>query len=366
MPKRTPVNIGNAESKGQWRSITKGKTPPQAQPDTPPHAVASSLAPTPLDVLRPSPALTGGMLTGSAPKGEEASGPALSVAVKGGGRLYILNPQDREWVQENPDEALAQGKAVPSVTTVLRALDKPALVPWAANQAGKRAAEHIAALQRHTDQGDWDAATQVMQEWKRAAKNDRKGRSFLEHDVATAYRDTNARAANRGTEVHALVEDISLGGNPEVPEELSGYIQGFRRFQTDFPELSIVTTEVTVVNEQVGYAGTADAIVSDGHRNYVLDYKTSQTGAIYDSVGLQLAATAGATHILQNDGSREPLPKISSGMGVGLAPDGRYRVVPFKTAEQIQGFYGLVPLWHAQRAQKKTGTRSVTSTADLF
>ena len=300
MPKRTPTNVGNAESKGRWRPTTKGVTPPQASP----HADDNAATPTPLDVLKPAPQLTGAMLTGSAPRAH--AGPPLSVAVKGGGRLYVLHPNDREWVQDNPEDALAQGKAVPSITTVLRALDKPALVPWAANQAGKRAAEHIAALQRHADDGNWDAAAEMMRDWNRPADNDRKGRTFLEHDVATAYRDTTARAANRGTEVHALVEEISLGGNPDIPDELSGYVNGFRKFQRDFPELHVVTTEVTVVNEEVGYAGTADAIVSDGQRNYVLDYKTSHTGAVYDSVGLQLAGTAGATHILRSDGRQEP------------------------------------------------------------
>lgn len=305
---------------------------------------------------------------GEAPMPQAAKGidaPPLSVQTRRGERLYVTDPALAEWVAANPDEALAEGKAFPSVTTAIKGLDKPALVPWAAGQAAAHATDRLFELQAHLVSGDADGAADKLGRW--LTEGDR-GRPVVHDEIAAAYRSSRDTAAGRGTDVHAILEEIVRGEDPEVPEDLAGYVRGFHAFREAFPEIEFAATEVTVVNEEDSYAGTADAIVKVGDAYYVLDYKTNKNAAVYDSVGLQLAAIAHAPHIVHPDGSRTKMPPIAGGIAVGLAPNGRFNVVPFNTADRdghFRAFRAAVQVWFGQRKTKKTRVTSARSAADI-
>lgn len=166
-----------------------------------------------------------------------------------------------------------------SVTTIIGALDKPALIYWSAEQTALAAVHEAEAWQGLAKRSTDDAV-----EWLKDAR---------------FRRPAGARsAAELGTAVHAACEQYALTGiRPAVDAELAPFLDQFDKWLDQFqPEY--VATEVTVFNETYGYAGTCDAFLNVGGVRTIVDYKTSAksfdkqgkpTGP-YPEVALQLAA----------------------------------------------------------------------------
>lgn len=196
-------------------------------------------------------------------------------------------------------------ESVPGVTSVNQSA-KPYLMPWYAKLASEFAVSNI------------DSVADL-------AKVDPKAAVDLCKMAPKRY--TN-EAANRGTLVHSLCEDISNGLDPEVPEAVAGYVAGFREFLAEY-EPVYVEREATVWNEDPAYAGTFDAIVrlpNHGDGLLLIDYKA--TSGVYEDVGMQLAAYVNAPEIIREDGTREPMPKVDGAAVVWLTPRG-YALHPF-------------------------------------
>jgi hypothetical protein len=93
------------------------------------------------------------------------------------------------------------------------------------------------------------------------------------------YRDRD-RAATRGTDVHAIAEQVIHGQEVEVPEHLAEFVSGYVRWLDEWEPVPIVT-EKPCASREWWYAGTFDAIVEfkrgqlKGQR-YLLDWKTSK------------------------------------------------------------------------------------------
>jgi len=373
MPKGDNARLG---SKGFQRS-TSGQEPPTSADNALLASVLLEQDLQPVGLLAGGRPLSGMLAFGEptvAPKvlvqsEEVAKGsgaPARAIQTRGGMRLYVADPSLEEWVAANPEEAVREGKAFPSVTSVMKdTVPKPALGFWMTNQAAALGAERMGQVRTFLESEHPEDAQEVLDAWLATDMSDYKKRSFIEKEMAVAYKGNRDAAADRGTNVHALVEDKIRGGNPVVPAEVAGYVRGYDQFRKDFPEIEIVATEVTLLNEKEGYAGTADVIAKIGEDHYVLDWKTNKTGAVYDSVGKQLGALAGSPEILHSDGSRSPAPKMVGGIGVGLGPNGNYSVVPFNTDEHYKGFLGLVKVFRADTAQKSAGLKKATNVADI-
>lgn len=130
--------------------------------------------------------------------------------------------------------------------------------------------------------------------------------------------------ADQGTSVHFLTEcsDRKWLGQYVAPttiadeKKLKPYVAQWEKAR-DAHQIQIIAVEVTLVNPEFGYAGTADrlCIVPSISSNIIpLDIKSGKN--VYPDVALQCAALAKCTHLLNDDGSMVPIPwKMSSMFG---------------------------------------------------
>lgn len=177
------------------------------------------------------------------------------------------------------------GRPIPGVTTLLKGLPKPALVYWSA----KCVAEYVADRP--------DAVEQLRTMGRGPMVNALKG-------VPWEARDT---AAIRGTEVHALAEQLVHGGEVQVPEALAGYVEGYLRW-LDAVQPEALWTERPVGNRQHWYAGTPDAVVKINAETWLLDWKTSK--GVYGEMACQVAAYGHAEFYVDDDWAEQPMPAI--------------------------------------------------------
>jgi len=227
-----------------------------------------------------------------------------------------------------------------SVTTILGALDKPALLYWASEQTGIAAVQSEATWRGLLEDDDpackhIDASCPAVK-WLRDARFRRpKGMRS-----ATAL----------GTAVHEACEAYALTGTrPEVDEEVTPFLDRFDEWLQRF-QPSYQATEVTVYHPGLGYAGTCDAFLTIDGVRFIADYKSSRkhldgqgkpTTPYPEQVGLQLAAYRNATHaavwrprrmekfrrryyLLGPDEQvlAQPVPEVDTGLVIHITPKG--------------------------------------------
>jgi hypothetical protein len=130
--------------------------------------------------------------------------------------------------------------------------------------------------------------------------------------LAAPYK-TSKDAASRGTTIHSIIESFKLTGSviDTVPEQFKGYAKAFYSWANDIkPE--IIYTEKQVSHDFYHYAGTLDMLAKIGGKIYVIDFKTSKDGSIYNEAHLQVSAY------------RACLNDVDGGIIVGLAENGIY------------------------------------------
>lgn len=222
---------------------------------------------------------------------------------------------------------------VPSVTTVLEVLSKPALVTWKAQEA-------VRALFRSSE-------------------------AFLSEDQAVKWAlanvdSTRDKAAGIGTGVHLLADMVSRravsdGDGFQVSEEERPYLEAFRGFLA-FLEAAggrIVSSEHAVWSVN-GYAGTYDLIVELPNEKqnkllWLIDIKTSK--GYYPEYGLQLAGYRWADYIvLPGDPNTYPMPPIDRTGILHLRPDQYaegWRLVEYPTEYKADylTFLGALEIW---------------------
>lgn len=178
------------------------------------------------------------------------------------------------------------GQTVPSVTTILDVLDKPALTRWAANQVAAFAINNKSSWIDLPD----DAANDLLKNspWR-----------------------TRDKAAATGTDAHWVLEQLA-GGNvpdpkftpPGIPPEV---IAGIADFWLTFNP-QVVAAEQTIWNATVAYAGSFDLIAVIDGKTTLIDLKTGS--GVYGNMALQLAAYAHGEEIITADGQSSPMPVI--------------------------------------------------------
>lgn len=228
-----------------------------------------------------------------------------------------------------------------SVTTILGALDKPALLYWASEMAALAAVHSEATWRgmladddpscRHTD-----AASCAAVRWLRDARN-RKPKGMIS-------------ATELGTLVHEACERYALTGTrpTDVAAEVIPYLDRFDEWLQRFGP-SYQATEVAVFHPDLGYAGMTDAFLTIDGVRYIADYKT--TRKVLDSqgrpsqpypeqVGLQLAAYRWAEYaaiwrprraekfrrryyLLSPDerAMAVPVPQVDTGLVIHITPE---------------------------------------------
>lgn len=141
---------------------------------------------------------------------------------------------------------------------------------------------------------------------------------------ADAARD---RAAGRGIDVHAFLEDYGRTGrmpSMDVPMELAGYVKGLQDFIADFdPEP--VAVELLVADPDEGYAGRLDLKAHIRSEHFpsrdlrVCDLKTSPKRSIWPAAHAQTRAYARADERCGGEPSATPLIVV-------VDAEGRYDV----------------------------------------
>lgn len=185
-------------------------------------------------------------------------------------------------------------KPVKGVTTLLgKGLPKEGLMYWSA----KTVAEYVA---------DDPAGVEALRGLGRGPMvNALKGIPWQKRDDA----------AVRGTDVHAIAEQIVHGTEVDVPEHLLAHVNGYAEFLDAFRVVPVLT-ERSVGNRAHWYAGRFDLIADMGGTRWLLDVKTSKS--VYGSIALQCAAYANAEFYVDDDDpdTEHPLPEGIERYGV--------------------------------------------------
>lgn len=199
------------------------------------------------------------------------------------------------------------GEVVPGVTTVLKTLNKPALIQWAVDQTAAYAVANIDGLLSRTEEQGWGF---LRWYWNR---DPLKG----DIDVRNFYNGVRDDAANLGTMIHEWIEAEHGGGmypdTTNAPEFFWQMVNVWNEWVSQHKVQPIIS-EGTVWSHEHGYAGTLDGIwIIDGVC-YLLDVKSSRN--IFDEHMMQLAALANADVLLDEDGDgvwhEMPIPKFDA------------------------------------------------------
>jgi hypothetical protein len=215
------------------------------------------------------------------------------------------------------------GESFPSVTTILGAISKPALVDWSARQA----------------------ATYAVKERQRLMFMDKQEAI---DEIATTHKRVTELSSAVGTHVHECIESLIESG--EVHNPWPEHMRHFEAWRTVYkPEF--LMSEATVYNRAVCYAGTFDILAKIGGVTTLIDVKTGKN--IYPEVALQLAAYANGefygSHDKVNDKWCEmQLPKIESAAVLHLRMTGwRFMTVDIGP-EVFQAFRHVNETWRWQ------------------
>lgn len=203
----------------------------------------------------------------------------------------------------------ANGQRVPGVTSVTGGgLPKTALINWAANATAEYAINN------------WDDLTSLQP----AAR--------LKRLQGARYEDKD-RAANRGTEVHKLAEQLITGAEIEIPEELAGHAESYVQFLDEFDPQPVLI-EGTVYSIKHGYAGTLDLIADFPTlgKRFLVDLKTNRSG-IFGETALQLAGYRYSEKYVDADGAVHPMLPVDGCAAVHVRADG-YDLIPLTAGER--------------------------------
>lgn len=222
----------------------------------------------------------------------------------------------------DPDNVIA----LPSVTTILDVLSKPALYGW----YWKTTVEGVSKL---LEQDGLKGAT--VDELKGMLK----ARALRPYDL----RDS---AADRGTNAHDYLEGLAKGliTPTEIlaDEQADGYARGVARWWTE-RQPQPLASEVVVRSLRYGFAGRFDLIYQNGNARVVLaDLKTSK--AVWTEAHLQLAAYKLAWEEMHPD------RKIDRTMVLRTNADGQYEETSVDADPEL--FCRLIDVWHWQREKE--------------
>lgn len=198
---------------------------------------------------------------------------------------------------------------VQGVTTLIGGgIPKPAIAPW----HGRMVAEWV------------DANPQEVERLRGLPDVRSRGRtrSALVDRLCKVPGEVRDAAADRGSEIHALAEQIVAFREVAVIETHDAEIQGYLEF-LDAWEITPVLTEAMVAHRGDWWAGTLDLVATSPHLNdgapVLIDLKTSNY--VYGETALQTAAYARAEFWVDN-GYERPMPDIAATYVAHITPQG--------------------------------------------
>lgn len=196
-----------------------------------------------------------------------------------------------------------------SVTTALKALDKPALVGWAKRETAACAVRNLDMVTELVKTGGPDAAIAWLK------------------TIPDYQRD---KSADLGTRIHTIAEHMGQWGVPDPTEEEAPFVSQYRSF-LDLYQPEILKVEFKVCSLEHGYAGTADLLARIDGLTYLIDLKTGI--GIYPETALQLAGLGFAEFMgWAEDPRKHPIPPVDRYAVLHLRPD-KFDLVPYRVTE---------------------------------
>lgn len=141
----------------------------------------------------------------------------------------------------------------PSVTTIFKCLASPELDRWKQQQVLMASL----TLPRNPDENDEDYCSRIMTD---------------------AFKQVE-QAADLGTQIHKALE-MHFQEQPYDPA-MEEYVAPVKKW-VEHNRVKFLQHELRLVNPEVGYAGTTDALIEKDGVLYVLDYKSRKTKPQYD------------------------------------------------------------------------------------
>ena len=180
---------------------------------------------------------------------------------------YLYNKSVELLFDEFKHAYFYEGKKIPSVTTILGIINKPALISWAANMAAESFKEAVQAGVIYDEL--------QLQE--------------IYNNLRTAHRKKKTDAADIGSFTHKWVEDWIKGKKPEPPvnENLRESTERFLKWQKEH-SVKFLSSEQVIYSKKYGYTGTLDFICRYEDKLILGDLKTSN--GVWPEMWLQTAA----------------------------------------------------------------------------
>jgi hypothetical protein len=241
------------------------------------------------------------------------------------------------------------GQKVDGVTTILgRGVPKPWLGAWTARTIAEFVMEHLTPRDGHVYADELLDALRRFNAQTRYPKRlpDDFSRLAYAEVLKTVQYGVRDAAADLGSKVHDLAEQLSRGDEVDVPDELSGHVDSWLRFLDERQPTNAILERV-VFSRKHRYMGTFDLIadfdwlpphvaaeLGRDHGRALLDIKTNAKGS-YPDAGLQLAAYRYADGMLSEDGeSEEPIPEVDWCGVIWVRADG-YDIYPYRADEFV-------------------------------
>jgi hypothetical protein len=241
-------------------------------------------------------------------------------------RFVLLRP-------EGPDSSVII--QLPSVTTILDVISKPALYGW----YWKTTVEGIAELLRQDG-------------LKGATSDELKG--MLKERKLRPY-DLRGTAADRGTHAHDILESLATGAaTPDLVRSyyaerteqkheppMDGFTAGVLKWWEE-TQPKVIAAEELVYSLRHGFAGTFDLLWMNGNaRSCLTDLKTSK--AVYAEAHLQLAAYK----LAWEETHPTPIDRMTV---LRTTEDGDYEHTTVDADPDL--FLRLIELWHWQQERE--------------
>lgn len=248
--------------------------------------------------------------------------PAKKAPAKRAAKPKAPKPPTRRQNHGNGHSYYLDGAKAPGVTTIIGdGMPKPALINWAAGAVADFVADRI-----HVAPDGTVDASRLVAEVRQLAVENRKSMTewsptlagYLLKGLPNRNRDA---AANKGTKVHKLAEQLIAGEEVLVPDELKGHVDSYVDFLEQM-DPDPVAVEGVGISRRHRYMGTFDLLAEiDGLGLALLDIKTSRSG-IFPETALQIAAYRYCETYLDEDGLEQPMPDVEFTGAVWVRADG--------------------------------------------
>ena len=198
--------------------------------------------------------------------------PALAVANSGWGGRGYRNPVN------------GSKRVVPSVTTVLKAENKPALIQWSVDQTAGFAIANAHRLLTMSDA----SAFKMLRYLPKQVKGFEPGL-----DLNSYHSGVLDDASEMGPWTHEYIQADVPGSRLAYPDADLAHdshwqmVAQWEKFKSEH-DIRPHYTERTVWNDEAGYAGTLDGLWEFDGKMCLMDIKTSR--GLYTSTWMQLAA----------------------------------------------------------------------------